>query len=193
MTPHTNESLRKQLRPLVKPATEEVLNALIELGFAPETLPALELVPLVFVAWAASPPTKKEREVIFRFANEDKLGDAALDLLQNLLDYRPEQSYLRRVLRVFVRMTTALPPAEGTRKKRHLIDRAQKVAEATGGILGFIRHKVSREERAVIDGISSGLKITPAEREAARNEALISLRTMTGDALADILQDVKRK
>lgn len=185
-------SLRNKLMRVVSPKTDEVLDALIELGFTAETVSTLEFVPLIFVAWADSPPTRKESAKIFSYGQEKGLSDLAMQHIENLLHFEPDEAYLRRSLRVFVRMCSAMAAADATRAKRNMIERAKEVAAASGGFLGFVGSKVSQEETEVIENVSKSLKITRSERTAAQDEPLIT-DAMTENDLAEILKGITNK
>jgi len=174
MTTPSAKKLRDDLRKVVSPATKEMLDALLLLGFTAETYPVLPLVPLIAVGWADGKVTKKERAAILAVAADDKLGPAAMEMLNRLLSLQFDPAFLRRSLRLLVKVFGSMHLQEGTRAKRKLLEQAAVVANASGGWLGFFGDKISGEEQEMLDQITAGLRISGVEREAALVEKLIS-------------------
>jgi len=129
---------------------ESVLARLVELDIRPETLAALTLVPLVEVAWADGKLPPKTRDAVIQAAEQAgmKAEDDAHQLLEAWLEQKPAPE-LMETWRKYVRaLCEKLDDAEADRLKHDLLDRAQVVAEATGGILGIGR--VSAVERETL-------------------------------------------
>ena len=85
------KELRDQLAQVSGIHDEALLDRLIELDIGPETLAALEVVPLVFVAWADGRVQLEERETIIAFANAAGIQpqDGCYPLLEHWLKRRP--------------------------------------------------------------------------------------------------------
>lgn len=129
---------------------DDVLDRLVSLELSPETVAALGLVPLVEVAWADGSLDTKERDAVVEAATEAGVEDGtpAHDLLEEWLDRRPPGELMalwKDTVRV---LQDALEPEERTALRDELLGRAQRVAEAAGGILGL--GKVSAEERRML-------------------------------------------
>jgi hypothetical protein len=131
---------------------EAVLDRLIELDIRPETLAALEVVPLVFVAWADGRVQTEEREAIIAAAKAAGIQpqDGRYPLLEHWLKRRPGAEMMR-VWKDYVKgLCQRLDCQDSERLQHELLDRARKVAQAAGGFLGFGK-KISPAERSVLD------------------------------------------
>lgn len=152
------ESDRRRLGAQAGVASEEILNDLQELGYTPETVMLLHLVPLIQTAWAEGGITARERELIIKAARSRGIeaGTPADRQLAALLAERPSAEFFEKTLRAIgailqaqsseVRETTALD----------LVSLSAAIAAASGGIMGF--HAVSEEERKVLAHISEELE-----------------------------------
>jgi hypothetical protein len=131
---------------------EALLDRLIELGIGPETLAALELVPLVVVAWADGRVQPEEREAIIAFAKAAGIQpqDGRYPLLEHWLKRRPRAEAIEAWKHYVKDLCQRLDCQESERLQNELLGRARKVAQATGGFLGF-GEKVSPAERSVLD------------------------------------------
>ncbi len=157
---HLREAFRKRLENLERREQlaqvsgirdEAALDRLIELGITPETLAALELVPLVFVAWADGSIQAEEREVIVALARAAGIEpqDGRYPLLEHWLKKRPGADVLE-AWRLYVReLRGRLASKEAEELRHELLDRAYSVARAAGGFLGF-GDKMSPSERAML-------------------------------------------
>ena len=149
---------REALRQVVHIEDEAFLDRLLDLGIRAETVLALRLVPLAFVAWADGRMDPAERAAILRAAEEraiapDSPGHA---LLQSWLSHAPEPRLLE-IWKGYVRsIWTAFSAEERDEMRRKMVDLSRGVAGAAGGFLG-LTSKISREEQAVLDEIESTL------------------------------------
>lgn len=131
---------------------DTVLETLIALDIAADTVAALALVPLVEVAWADGSIDEKERTAILDAAAKTGLekDGASYQLLQSWLAVHPGT----RVRTAWKDYVNALCNTLGTDARRVLketiLGRAHRVAEAAGGFLG-VGSKVSRSEQAMLD------------------------------------------
>jgi hypothetical protein len=142
---------RKQLTQVSGIRDEAVLDRLIELDVTPETLAALELVPLVFVAWADGVIQAEEREVILALAKAAGIEprDGRYPLLEHWLKRRPGREMLDAWKQYVQDLRRRLDGKEAEELRGELLDRAGSVARAAGGFLGF-GDKMSPAERAVL-------------------------------------------
>jgi hypothetical protein len=142
---------REQLAQISGIRDEAVLDRLIELGITPETLAALEVVPLVFVAWADGSVQPKEREVIMGLAKAAGLQpqDGRYPLLEYWLKRRPGAGMLEAWMHYVKGLCQQLDGQEVEKLHHELLDRARQVAQAAGGFLGF-GDKISSAERSVL-------------------------------------------
>jgi hypothetical protein len=134
-----------------------LLQELEALGFTPDTVSLLPLVPIVQVAWAEGGITQDERRLILQFARERGINDgsAADKQLAAWLENRPSDDVFGRAGRLIRAMLD--DPASGrTIAADDLIHHCEEIAAASGGVMGF--RKISGEERALLGQIEAALK-----------------------------------
>ena len=80
----------------------ELLQELLDLGFTPDTVGLLPLVPIVQMAWAEGGITKPERELILRLARSRGIeaGSAADHQLTAWLTDQPSEAVFTRARRL---------------------------------------------------------------------------------------------
>jgi hypothetical protein len=126
-----------------------LLDELRELGFTPETVVLLPLVPVVQMAWAEGGVTPAERGLVVDLARKRGIGEGspADRQLSDWLDRRPAQDVFTGALRLIGAMTTT--GVSGA----DVVASAEAIASASGGLFGI--GKVSAEERALLSQIQS--------------------------------------
>jgi hypothetical protein len=163
-----NEELRQQLRKseekqasrealarVAGDADEEVLDKLVELGIGPQTWAALEIVPLVEVAWANAQVEAKERSAVLAAAeaNGIKASSPSHQLLEDWLTHRPDARLLATWGEYIVGLCAGLDPAQKNALRDEILGRARTVAKAAGGFLG-LGSKISPEEEVVLQQLA---------------------------------------
>lgn len=136
---------------------QEVLKELLNLGFTPQNLLALWLVPLTQVAWADGQVQQAERVAVLQALSKHGYSEdsPAWRLLESWLDHQPCDD----VLKAWKDYARAI--VESTDEKRlsllrhELHNRAQEVARAAGGVFGF--HSVSKSEEMILKQIDEAL------------------------------------
>ena len=143
---------RAQLAQVCGISDETVLDRLIELDIGPEALAALEVVPLVFVAWADGKVQTEEREAIIAGAVAAGIQpqDARYPLLEHWLERRPRAEMIEAWRHYVSGLCLRLERPEIEKLKHDVLDLARKAAQAAGGFLGF-GNKISAAERTVLD------------------------------------------
>lgn len=133
---------------------QDILETLHELGYTPGTIALLHLVPLIQVGWADGQISSNERNLILEAARLRGVteGSPAYDQLSDWLTNQPKAEFLDQVLSVIRRLLEADESSPG----KGLLEDSIRIANASGGILGF-GNKISDEERAVIERIAKGL------------------------------------
>ncbi|MGB7347238.1 MAG: hypothetical protein WBD20_23650 [Pirellulaceae bacterium] len=155
---------REQSREKLATATgfqdEELLDHLLDAGFAPSTLTALALVPTVFVAWADGNVTVAERQAILSAALHRGVHDepTAFAMIESWLHKRPPQSLWDLWQEYAHALSRSLAPALASILHREILRLATTVAEASGGYFG--RGEISKAEQAILDQIAD-LETTP--------------------------------
>jgi hypothetical protein len=139
-------------------ADAEILQDLLGLGYTPETVMLLHLVPLVQTAWAEGGVSDRERALIVEAARARGVepGSPADQKLAEWLTSRPSERFFERTLRAIRAFLEARPAEEREASRRELLSYSTAIASASGGVLGI--GAVSAEERAVLARISSELE-----------------------------------
>jgi ATPase inhibitor IATP len=139
-------------------ADEEILQDLRDLGYTPETVMLLHLVPLVQMAWAEGGVSDRERALIVEAARARgvEAGSPADRQLAEWLTSRPSEQLFERTLRAIHAFLQARPAEEREASRRELLSLSTAIASASGGVLGF--GAVSAEERALLARLSSELE-----------------------------------
>ena len=135
----------------------ELIRDLQELGFTPDTLPVLPLVPIVQMAWAEGGITPAERTLLLKLARERGIaeGSPADQLLAVWMAQRPADAVFSRATRLIRAMLDTGTGSE-TMSADDVIKYAESIAAASGGILGIGR--ISADERATLATIAAQLK-----------------------------------
>lgn len=151
------EATRRDLGAKTGLTDPELLRELSELGFTPETVSLLPLVPVVQMAWAEGGVTPAERQLVVELARKRGItaGGAADAVLSDWLTRRPAQDVFTRATRLIGAMLETSSDAAATVSADDLIKAAEDIAGASGGLLGIGR--VSAEERAILSQIQSAL------------------------------------
>jgi len=154
------ESEKQELIRSTQIEESELLSRLLKAGFCSETLSALELFPIAFVAWASGTVTYPERKVVIGSLFDYGLlvSQASNDRFQGWLDSRPD----RKLFLLWKDYVTAKLSLVGS-EVRHaigirLLKKSTQVAMASGGLLGF--GTICEAEQVILDEISEvfGLK-----------------------------------
>lgn len=138
------------------------------LGIDRRNLRALPLLPLVEVAWADGSIQHAERNLICARAAEHGLSEEDHLLLGNWLAHPPSPGYTKVAHQALSWLCRHGDPAIAPVMLSRLVDDAQEVARAAGGLLGLWR--VSRAERATIERIRQDLEQSPPNTLAVSEE-----------------------
>ncbi len=120
---------------------ETLLKELAELGVKPESLAAVNVIPLVIIAWANHQLPPQERLAVLALAAEEGVSDGspAYGLLEHWLREEPG-SQLRQVWKHFVQeILASLSPVARTALQREVMSRARAVAKTAHGVFEFGR------------------------------------------------------
>jgi len=152
------EEQRRRLGENAGVADEEVLNDLQDLGYTPETVSLLHLVPLIQTAWAEGGVSEKERNLIVKAARSRGIdeGTPCDQQLNMWLSKRPSDEMFEKTLRAIRTILQAQPAPAREASEKDLLSLATAIASASGGIVGF--RAVSEEERQILTHISDELK-----------------------------------
>src|SRR5215203_6843792 len=119
----------------------ELLQELHDLGFTPETVGLLPLVPIVQMAWAEGGITEAERALIIRLARNRgvEAGSAADHQLTEWLASRPAEAVFTRARRLIRAMLDSGAAPAGALNADDLVRYCEEIASASGGFLGIGR------------------------------------------------------
>lgn len=138
-------------------ADEEILRDLQALGYTPETVMLLHLVPLLQMAWAEGSVSDSERDLILEAARArgvDKDSAADRQLAAWLTD-RPSEELFEKTLRAIGAILQLRSSEERDASEKDLVTRLTAIASASGGILGF--GKVSPQEQEMLGRITQAM------------------------------------
>jgi tellurite resistance protein len=154
-----NEKLRQEMEEAIGIHDAEVIEALQELGYKPETVQLLHVVPLIQGAWASGDIDPKEREMIIEAARQRGVtpGSPADQQLNEWLTHQPPHEFFVNTLRAIRIFISALPAEQQTEVQSDLLSYCIRIAEASRGFLGF--GKISNAERAALEEIATTLTI----------------------------------
>ena len=154
------EEQRRRMGEQAGVADEEVLRDLQDLGYTPETVMLLHLVPLIQTAWAEGGVSEKERELILKAARSRGIdpGTPCDQQLTIWLSQRPSDAFFEKTLRAIRTILEAQPVEAREASQKDLLSLATAIASASGGIVGF--RAVSDEERQILAHINEELKKT---------------------------------
>ena len=152
------EEQRRLLGEKAGVADADVLRDLQDLGYTPETVMMLYLVPVIQTAWAEGGVTEKERTLIVNAARSRGIteGTPCDQQLTLWLSQRPSDEMFEKSLRAIRTILQAQPKEVREASEKDLLSLATTIASASGGIVGF--RSVSDEERQILAHISDELK-----------------------------------
>lgn len=152
------EAAQEELAARTGVADTQILADLHELGYTPETISLLHLVPLVQMAWAEGNVSRRERDLIIEAARARGIesGSAADTQLQGWLASRPSDTLFSTTLRAIGAMFASRPDSEREAGEKDLLSYLTSIASASGGVLGF--GAVSDQERAVLERVTAEIE-----------------------------------
>ncbi len=153
------ERTQKALMEVSGITDETALKHLVDLGVHPDLLATLTLVPLVEVAWADGEIHEAEKTAILESASGVGMAPSSIDyvLLQQWLAQRPPKKMLDAWIHYIDGLKKALAREEVALIKDQFMNRARRVAEASGGFLNLIS-KISRAEQAMLDKLAAAFE-----------------------------------
>lgn len=153
-----DEKARSEMAARIRINEPGLIKELGELGFTPETVRVLPLVPIVKLAWAEGGISPAERKLLISLARERGIaeGSPADQLLADWMAREPSPEIFNNGLRLIRAMLDAAPADGDTISADDIIRYCELIAEASGGIFGI--GKVSAEERATLTKIAAELK-----------------------------------
>jgi hypothetical protein len=153
---YTAEEKQQILAMAINIREDHILGEIAKLDSGLEIVAAMALLPLVEVAWCDGEVSAAEKSAVLRGAGEMSLAaDSPMyPLLQSWLDTRPAPAAIQAWKDYVRALIASVGPTTAAKLKQGVMGRAEKVAKAAGGFLGF-GDKVSAAERACLDDLSS--------------------------------------
>ena len=150
-----SQQSREELRKASGMTDESVLDRLVALGLRANTIAALSLVPLIYVAWSDGSIQDNERNAILQGAHGKGLeaGTDGYELLQTWLSKKPDDSLVDTWEAYIKALSSQLNEEQNRLLKNQIIGFAKMVATSAGGILGF--GKVSGAEEKALERIEA--------------------------------------
>ena len=137
-----------------------LLKELQDLGFTPETVVLLPVVPVLEMAWAENEITPAERRLIVTFARSRGVAEhtAADEQLNKWMTSRPDGAVFRGAGRLIAAMlSSGASQSGGPLNTDDLVAYCEEIASASGGLLGTRLGSISSEEKALLARIASDL------------------------------------
>ena len=143
-------------------AGDAMVATLRQLGFDAGTVPLLEVLPAIQVAWADGSLPDKERREIERILTRPEIKEAARQgsrLVEEWLSRQPGADLYRLAIEVLQLRLARLDPEARTRMIATILGECNAVAGASGGVFGLGTHSSVESERikelAAALGVSS--------------------------------------
>lgn len=154
----TAEQARADLGRAVGLDDPAIQQELLDLGFTPETVSLLPIVPILQTAWAEGGITPAERDLIVRFARSRGIaeGSAADAQLTAWMTERPPDAVFARAGRLIRALLDSGSASASGLNADDLVAYCESIASASGGVFGIGR--ISSEERKLLAGIAEDLK-----------------------------------
>lgn len=153
-----DEQARQALGAATGLSDPEAIQELQALGFTPETVKLLPLIPVVRVAWAEGGVTDVERQAVLKLARVRGIepGSAADRQLAQWLTTCPAEDVFLRATRLIGALLDSPGQSQVGVTADDLVKDCESIASASGGIFGL--RSVSEDERALLNTIASSLK-----------------------------------
>lgn len=118
------EAEHQQIAQVINVSDQEVIGALQDLGYTPETVHLLYLIPLIQVAWSEGGLADRERATILKVAETHGVvsGSPARQQLTEWLTLKPSEKFFEDNLRAIRVIFESLPPEQRDIRRRDLID-----------------------------------------------------------------------
>jgi hypothetical protein len=134
-----------------------LVQELQELGFTPDTVSLLPLMPVIQVAWAEGGVTASERSLILKLARSRGIedGSPADRQLADWLERRPSDTVFSHAARLIRAMLDSTSSAAGMTAD-DLVRYCESIAEASGGFFGI--NRVGSDEKQILASLAATLK-----------------------------------
>ena len=157
---HQNRKESRDRRDLAKAtgiSNEGLLDRILELGVRSSSLEALSLAPLICMAWADGSLTQDQHTAALKAAMAEEIGKDTPSFLffEAMLSHGPDPKLMEIWRSYIASLLKHLDARASELIRSSLLDRAEEIAKASGGIMGV--GSISRNERQVLDEIESAM------------------------------------
>jgi len=130
---------------------EHVLRDLVQVGVTAESLLAMRFVPMIKVAWSDGYISPAERAAVLKAAVTENIqpDSPAYQLLCNWLERPPEKAVFVAWKEYIHELAQHMPADSLTKLRQRTASLCNRVAKASGGVLGF--GGISHVERETIE------------------------------------------
>lgn len=144
---------RRSMGETLGTGNEAILERLRALHFDSDTARVIDLLPLVYVAWADGSVKTGERAAILEVLRERNIQghEQAFLLIESLLETEPSTDFLDEVLEIL-----ALIAGDRPQLVNDIARFSVAVADASGGFFG-LGNRIDERERETIERIANGL------------------------------------
>lgn len=153
------EQARSEMGQKVGITDPALLAELEALGFTPDTVVLLPLVPLLQMAWAEGGVSSAERALLVQLARSRGVvdGSAADRTLGEWIAVNPGERVFAQATRL-IRAMLDTAGGQQAASADDIVKQAEAIAAASGGILGI--NRISAEERQLLASLAAQLKKT---------------------------------
>ncbi len=157
----TTKTAVESLRAATGITDENTLRELAEQNVTTESMTSLSMVPLVVVAWADGKIAPGERDALLKAAHEAGIeeGTPAYQLFESWLGQKPDSELFEAWKHYVSALKEKLDPAGFHQMTAAIMERAKRVAKASGGLLGTSVGSVSVYEEKKLKELRNTLGI----------------------------------
>lgn len=147
------EDTREALRRAAKVEDPRVLETLERLDVSAAAMTAFSLLPLVRLAWADTSISQNEFAALLQASQDEGIayGTPSYRLLSRWLDERPSEQMIQAWIAYAEALSKELDEESLAVIRTATIDRAKRIAQASGGFLGLGDRTSTDERNALID------------------------------------------
>jgi len=147
------EDTREALRRAAKVEDPLVLETLERLGVGAAAMTAFSLLPLVRLAWTDTRISQNEFAALLQASQDEgsAYGTPSYRLLSRWLDERPSEQMIQAWIAYAEALSKELDEESLAVIRTATIDRAKRIAQASGGFLGLGDRTSTDERNALID------------------------------------------
>ncbi|GAB5404563.1 MAG: hypothetical protein Aurels2KO_27940 [Aureliella sp.] len=133
---------------------DQVIEGFMRLGFSARTAPAIEMVPVLFVAWANGSVSGDECVSAISGIHDAELAEfpETWSVIQDWLDVRPSQELWDLWTRYTWCRLDSLSSSRRAALNERLLSHGRRVARASGGLMGI--GSICLDEQVILDAIA---------------------------------------